>query len=67
MDPGTAMLHTTALLPTAVLCTGLLAALDVNAQSFPLECSIGGQERPKVVVVDPSHKYRQENCSRASD
>jgi hypothetical protein len=47
------MLHTAALLPTAALCTGLLAALGVNAQSLTLECSIEGQERPKVVVVDP--------------
>jgi hypothetical protein len=50
------MLRTAALLPTAALCTGLLAALDVNAQSLPLECSIGGQEHPELIVVDPTNK-----------
>jgi hypothetical protein len=70
MGPRTAMLRTAALLPTAALCTGLLAALDVNAQSLPLECSIGGQEHPELILVDPTTKsirYRQENCARASD
>jgi hypothetical protein len=50
------MLRTVALLPTSALCTGLLAALDVNAQSLTLECSIGGQEHPELILVDPTTK-----------
>jgi hypothetical protein len=56
MGPSTAVLHSAALLPTAALCTGLLAALDVNAQSLTLECSIGGQEHLELVVIDPINK-----------
>src|SRR5260221_2232026 len=52
-----AMLYPAAWLPTAALYAGLLATLDVNAQSFPLECSIGGQERPELVVVDTRTSY----------
>jgi hypothetical protein len=54
MGPRTAMLRTAAWLPTATLCTGLVAALDVNAQSLTLECSIGGQEQPELILVDPT-------------
>jgi hypothetical protein len=40
----------------AGLCMGWLSMSDAKAQSFVLECSIGGQERSELVVVDPSSK-----------
>jgi hypothetical protein len=51
-----AMLYPAAWLHTAALYAGLLTALDVNAQSLTLECSIGGQEHPELIVVDPRNK-----------
>jgi hypothetical protein len=54
MGPRTAILHTATLLLTAALCTGLLAELDVSAQSLTLQCSIEGQEHPELILVDPT-------------
>ena len=38
------------------LCLGWLSTLDVNAQTLVIECSIGGEVRSEVVVVDPVSK-----------
>ena len=39
------------------LCLGSLSTLDVNAQTLVLECSIGGEGRSEVVIVDPISKF----------
>jgi hypothetical protein len=53
LRPGATMLAAAA---AAGLCMGSLSTLDVRAQSLVLECSIGGQERSEVRIVDPAHK-----------
>jgi hypothetical protein len=38
------------------LCLSWLSTIDAKAQSLVLDCSIGGQERSEMIVVDPSSK-----------
>jgi hypothetical protein len=43
---------TTAILAAATWCMGWFCPVDVKAQSPVLECSIGTQEKPEVLVIN---------------